>query len=107
MTRRCWCLVAFLCCYYAATIRPSHGEVLRLRTPSTCATEGGSRLSLPPGYWLSDEDWERNEEEVKRLQESETRLSAENAELRKGNSWVIGGILVGAVLGLVAGIVAF
>ncbi len=54
-----------------------------LKTQSTVVTGGGSVLVLPPGYFAPEETWITYDLEMKRLQERETRLAAENASLRK------------------------
>ena len=64
--------------------REATGEpILHIKTPSTLKTEGGSELRLPPGYFLDEEAWRERDLELKRLQESDVRLRAENRSLRK------------------------
>lgn len=89
---------------------------LHLRSRSTVTTEGGSVLQLPPGYFLEEPAWNALDLELRRLQDTETRLTAENAKLRdltKRRSvdtlWTIGislgvGLLAGAV---VVGVIAY
>jgi hypothetical protein len=67
----------------AFTARDASGEIWHLKSPSTLETEKGSRLSLPPGYFLDEETWREKDLEMRRLQEQETRLTAENESLRK------------------------
>lgn len=69
----------------AATLaaRDAAGETWHLKSPSTVVTEKGSRLALPPGYFLDERTWQERDLELKRLQEQETRLKAENRSLRK------------------------
>ena len=64
----------------ATVARP---DVTRVKTPSTLKSEGGSVISLPPGYFVPDPDWFILDLELKRLQEKETRLEAENKSLRR------------------------
>lgn len=63
--------------------REASGDVWHIKTPSVVVTEKGSKLDLPPGYFLDEEAWRERDLELKRLQEQETRLKAENRSLRK------------------------
>ena len=64
--------------------REAYGdEIYHLKSPSTVETQRGSKLALPPGYFLDEEAWRKRDEEMRRLQEMETRLKAENNSLRK------------------------
>lgn len=69
----------------AATLcaRDAAGDIYRLKSPSELVTQKGSKLSLPPGYFLDEQTWQDRDAELKRLQEQETRLKAENRSLRK------------------------
>lgn len=83
-------------------------EPLRIRSSSSVVTDGGSNLRLPPGYFLDDEQWVVLDTEVRRLQDAETRLKAENQELRKkppGQSLVTTGVVL--LLGVLIGAAAF
>ena len=82
---------------------------LHIRSPSYLVTDGGSDLRLPPGYFLDEPTRDRLDAEMRRLQELETRLTAENATLSKGVSgwqpgWVsialtfAGGMALGAYI---------
>ncbi len=51
--------------------------------PYHIKTDGGSHVDLPPGYFLDESAWQMLDDEVRRLQERETRLAAENDTLRK------------------------
>ncbi len=55
---------------------------VHLKTPSSVQTDGGSTLRLPAGYFLEEPVWDSLQFEVKRLQEREVRLAAENKSLR-------------------------
>jgi hypothetical protein len=52
-------------------------------TPMTCRTDGGSDLRLPPGYFYDVPAQTKLDDEMRRLQTAETRLTAENASFRK------------------------
>jgi hypothetical protein len=81
----------------------------RITVPVTCedASEPPNRLNLAPGYYLTEDTWGRLDGEVRRLQESEIRLRAENDSLRKSDApprwwWIAGGIAAGAAAGYFA-----
>lgn len=56
--------------------------ILHVHSPSTLTTDGGSLLRLPPGYFLDEPTWDVLDTEITRLQDVETRLTAENEALR-------------------------
>lgn len=67
----------------------------------TVTTPKGVTVVLPPGYYITEPDYNRLDVELRRLQEAETRLAAENASLRKSAStdwlrWFAIGAVVGA-----------
>lgn len=82
--------------------RPTH-----VKSPTQCRTERGTELSFPPGYFLPEPTWLRLDGEMKRLQEQETRLTAENLKLREltrsgaGRTlyWLGAGVLLGIAAG--------
>lgn len=78
-----------------------------LRLPDGAQTPGG--IILPPGYYLTPETYQRLDDEVRRLQEAETRLQAERDTYRNaahGRGWVIRGIVTSAFIsGIIAGII--
>lgn len=82
-------------------------ETTHLRSPSTCQTDGGSSVRFPPGVFVPDPDWLRIDTEVRRLQDAETRLGAENRVLRDaaggGRFRLVLGVVAGAVLGFALG----
>jgi hypothetical protein len=103
-TRQRLFLVTGLAVVLAA--REAHGEIYHLKSPSTLETEKGSKLSLPPGYFLDEETWRERDLEMKRLQEQEVRLGAENLSLRRSADefpWLaVGGAgVIGTVLGII------
>jgi hypothetical protein len=50
-------------------------QACRVADPASCVV-------LAPGYYLDEAAWAKREAELKRLQDAETRLSAENKSLR-------------------------
>lgn len=54
---------------------------LHILSPSTVHTDGGSDVRLPPGYFLDEATRAAIDTEMKRLQDQETRLTAENTSL--------------------------
>lgn len=59
----------------------------RILSASSLTTEAGSTLALPPRVMIVTEDgWQALDDEVRRLQEAEVRLQAENASLRASAS---------------------
>lgn len=67
----------------ALCAREASGDTWHIKSPSSVVTEKGSTLKLPPGYFLDEESWRERDLELRRLQEQETRLKAENRSLRK------------------------
>lgn len=60
----------------------AHGEPVHLKSPSKVETQAGSKLELPPGYFFEEAEKAALDVEMKRLQEREVRLAAENKSLR-------------------------
>lgn len=81
--RSCAWLVALIIVLWSVLAR---GEPIRLLTPSVVVTEGGSRVELPPGVFLPEPEWQRLDVEVRRLQDTETRLTAERDSYRESAS---------------------
>ncbi len=78
--------------------------IFHVRSNSTLKTEKGAELHLPPGYFLDEPTWDARDAEMRRLQELETRLKAENKSLRADtgtSSWKI--VVVAAVVGMAVG----
>lgn len=59
---------------------------IHVTVPSTLTTDSGTELHLPPIYLMSEPQWEHLDAEVKRLQDAETRLTAENKVLQSSDS---------------------
>ena len=66
----------------AVAADPAPGAPIHVQTESQIVTYGGSRLTLPPGYFMDEPAWAKLDGEVRRLQDAETRLTAENKSLR-------------------------
>lgn len=84
-------------------------EPLRLTVSTTVSDGAGNERRLPPGYFLEDGTWSALDAELRRLQEAETRLAAENQSLRKSAGapprwwWVVVGVATGATAGFAVG----
>lgn len=81
--------------------------VLHIATTAHVTTDGGSKLDLPPGYFFPEPKYAELNTEVKRLQDAEVRLTAENGSLQAaasapGLGWK--SVLVVLVVGLGGGI---
>lgn len=86
---------------------PKPDEILHLKSGLEGRTPGGVDLRLPPGYFLDEAKYRRDEVELKRLQDAETRLTAENASFRESAKawsppfWLLGtAFAVGAATGV-------
>lgn len=95
--------VAIIC--YASEAGADETSALRFRTPARCTTEGGSTVDLAPGRYLPEPTWTALDLEVRRLQDVETRLSAENAVLRQNaephrSTWILAGLALAAGIGV-------
>lgn len=66
-----------------AAADPAPSNYLRMRDPSSLTLKSGRVLDLPPGRFVEESAFAANEAEEKRLQEAETRLTAENKSLRE------------------------
>lgn len=64
---------------------------LRMRDPSTLTTSDGNQYALPPGHFYDEGTNKALDDEMKRLQDQETRLTAENKSLTASmNTWTPG-----------------
>lgn len=81
-------------------------EIWRVKSPSTLKTEKGSEITLPPGYFLDEEAWQERDLEMRRLQEIETRLKAENKSLRESADFPPWGYVLVGVVGVALGATA-
>jgi nitrate reductase NapE component len=105
MMRRRLLAIATLATVFAA--REAHGDpIYHIKVPSVLKTEKGTELPLPPGWFLDEQSWQERDLEMRRLQEQETRLNAENESLRKSAvddyPWLATGVVgaFGVVLGV-------
>jgi hypothetical protein len=68
--------------------------------------ESNSKITLDPGFYLPEQEWFDLDADIRQLQESNTRLKAENKELLKPDPtpWklVLGATLVGIAVGAYA-----
>lgn len=79
---------------------------LHFNTPAHVVTDGGADLRIPMGYFLDEPTWAKREVELKRLQDAETRLTAENTSFRaSASSWQPGWVTAAIVFagGLASG----
>jgi hypothetical protein len=64
-------------------------------TASKLHSTGGADLQLPPGYFLDERTYTHLDDELRRLQVQEARLTAENGSLAKTvSSWQPGWVTV-------------
>lgn len=83
---------------------PPGTTYLHVRSGAHLTTDGGSDLTVPPGYYLDEASWDRVDAEMRRLQDAETRLAAENDVFRKDSASGLGwGTLLVAGLAVLAG----
>ena len=87
---------------------PPSTTYLHLLNGGHVTTPGGADLTLPPGYYIDDASWGRIDGELHRLQDAETRLTAENGSLRsslEAGAWtppwwtIASAVVLGAALG--------
>lgn len=101
--------VALVVTLFAAGAAAEPEPPTHLTVPTTVSDGEGHELHLTPGYFLTEETWARLDEETKRLQDQETRLTAENQVLRDAGGgmpswwWVAAGIAAGAAGGWFVG----
>lgn len=63
--------------------REAAGDITHLKSPSHVETQKGSKLDLPPGYFLDEQTWQDRDAVLKKAQDDATRFKAENDSLRK------------------------
>lgn len=86
---RCAAVVLLLCIASGVAADPAPAPAptvvdkpTQLLSPSTITTDGGSVLRAPPGRFVPEPAWSELDTEMKRLQDVETRLTAENNSFR-------------------------
>lgn len=62
---------------------PEKQEIIHIKSRFEVRTERGSVVTLDPGYYVPEPAWDDLDLEMRRLQDAETRLKAENESLRK------------------------
>jgi hypothetical protein len=75
--------------------------------PGTLNAPDGSQYYVPMGSHILDgTSWKRVDDEVRRLQDLETRLSAENRALREDSTWSLGwrSVALATVVGFLGGV---
>ena len=77
---------------------------VHVHSGATCRTDGGVDLRLPPGYYLPEQAWDDLDRETRRLQDQETRLTAENGRLRALTDRTVVTTLAYVGLGVVVGL---
>ena len=108
MKRRALVAAVFL---WLAPARADGDPAKHFHTPAHCDTDGGAHVDLPPGFFYDEAARAALDAEFKRLQDAETRLTAENGSLRRsadplpiGWKTLVAGLSAGVVGGFVAGI---
>lgn len=95
----------------SATVEPASPPApvlpppLHFARPIVITTATGRMLDAPPGYYLADPTFAALDAELRRAQDAETRLGAENESLRRSASERPGLalLLVAAAIGVAAG----
>ena len=83
----------------ADPVRPDPAKPVHLKSESEVHTARGALVLLPPGWFYAEPLRAKVDAEMKRLQEAEVRLKAENASLREapGFGWGTITLVAGAV----------
>lgn len=77
------------------------GDIYHVQSPSTLTTDGGSKLKLPPGYFMDEDTWKLRDAKLKALEDQSTRLTAENTSLKNSavdHPWLALGVSAAAVV---------
>lgn len=91
----------------AADPVPELTKYVHLESSAHVVTHGGSTIDLPPGYFYDEPTHDALERNVKDLQDTKTRLTAENGSMRKSlDGWQPGfyTLLTFAASGLALGV---
>lgn len=104
MSRRALSIALILT--FVVALPNAAAEPTRNLSPSECVTDKGSEFRLEPGVHYPEPEWLKVDKEVRRLQDAETRLKAENKVLRKevSDGWGTRALILGALtVGFAAG----
>jgi hypothetical protein len=86
----------------AADSAPEFETPKHVKTPFRLISDGGTDIRLPPSYILTEPTYKYLDLRLKTLEDNETRLTAENKELKEGATkkhWIyLGTIFVAGVL---------
>lgn len=77
---------AALCVVAVPRAAAADPVAVHVHSPSHLLSDQGADLRLPPGYFVDEDAWGRIDAEMRRLQDAETRLTAENVSLRRSAS---------------------
>lgn len=86
---------------------------LHFARPIVITTASGRTLDAPPGYYLADPTFAALDAELRRSQDAETRLGAENESLRRsaserpGLALLLGAAAIGVAAGMGVGVYVF
>ena len=78
-----------------------------IHSSSSVTTDGGSTLRLPPGYFMDEPSWDNLNVQVKKLQDLDTNLTAQNQAMQSSLSgWSPGWrtLAVAVVTGVALGV---
>lgn len=70
----------------AADLPDQEASITHLKSDADCVTAKGSKVHLPAGFALDEATWAARDAEYRRLQDAETRLTAENTSLKASAS---------------------
>lgn len=92
----------------ASTTAEPLPEVTPITESVTIRADSGAELRVPPGMYVPTPAWLALDAELKRAQDAETRLAAENKSLRTsaaesgpgwGTVWIVAGALAAGIIG--------
>lgn len=92
---------------------PALPPPLHFARPIVITTASGRTLDAPPGYYLADPTFAALDAELRRAQDAETRLGAENESLRRsaserpGLALLLGAAAIGVAAGMGVGVYVF
>lgn len=89
-------------CLHTAPAVAEPSTPLHLLSGGKCTSGTGVEFELPPGFFLAEPEWQKLDDEVKRLQSQEIRLTAENDVYKEHTSSWWAPLLVGIGVGMLA-----